>query len=80
MRGECAVDVENPAFAPNLVRKLTMPHAIDVDGAQVLAAAAVPEVRDEFLARLAARAEDLIEAAGADAGLRSYVAALRNAR
>ena len=73
-----------PAFAPNLVRKLTMPHAIDVDGAQVLAAVATPDVRDDFLARLATRAEDLIEAADADApaqaGLRSYVAALRSVR
>jgi hypothetical protein len=71
-----------PAFAPNLVRKVTMPHAIDLDGAQVIAAAAAPDVRDDFLARLVTRAEDLIEAAGpdADAGLRGYVAALRSAR
>jgi hypothetical protein len=73
-----------PAFAPNLVRKLTMPHAVDVDGAQVLVAAAAPDVRDDFLARLATRAEDLIETAGPDAGaqagLRSYVAALRSVR
>jgi hypothetical protein len=59
-----------------------MPHAIDLDGAQVIAAAAAPDVRDDFLARLVTRAEDLIEAAGpdADAGLRGYVAALRSAR
>jgi hypothetical protein len=73
-----------PAFAPNLVRKLTMPHAIGVDGAQVIAAAAAPDVRDDFLARLATRAEGLLEAddpdAGAQAGLRSYVAALRSVR
>jgi hypothetical protein len=73
-----------PAFAPNLVRKLTLPHPIDVDGAQVLAAAAAPDVRDEFLARLATRAENLLEAAGPDASahadLRGYVSALRSAR
>lgn len=73
-----------PAFLPNLVRKITAHHAVEADGAQVLAAAAGAEVRDEFLARLQRRAEDLIETAAPDAAaqasLRTYIANIRGTR
>ncbi len=73
-----------PAFLPNLVRKITTAQPVDADGAQVLAATAPPEVREEFLARLAVRTEALIDEAGDDeAGrqqLRAYLATVRAAR
>jgi hypothetical protein len=73
-----------PAFLPNLVRKITAHHALDADGAQVLAATAAGEVRDEFLARLARRTEALLDDDTADpaarAHLRTYLATLEGAR
>jgi hypothetical protein len=73
-----------PAFVPNLVRKITTHQPVEVDGAQILLATAAADVRDDFLARLEARAEDLIEAATPDAadqaGLRAYLAGLRRGR
>ena len=72
-----------PAFLPNLVRKITTAHVVPVDGAQVLMATAPSDVRTEFLARLASRAEALInqsadEAAGTE--LRAYLAVVNGAR
>jgi hypothetical protein len=73
-----------PAFLPNLVRKITAAHAIDVDGAQLLVATAAADVRQEFLGRLTSRAEVLINEARDDAetqaALRSYLAVVRAAR
>ena len=73
-----------PAFLPNLVRKLTGAHALEVDGAQLLVAAAPDDVKQEFLGRLTSRAEVLINEAGDDAeaqaALRSYLAAVRAAQ
>jgi len=72
-----------PAFLPNLVRKITGQHPIEPDGAQVLAATATAEVRDEFLARLARRTEAMLDDAAdppAQTGLSSYLATLRTAR
>lgn len=73
-----------PAFLPNLVRKITAAHALEVDGAQILDATASDEVKEEFFGRLASRAETLINEAGDDpdaqAALRAYVAAMRAAR
>jgi hypothetical protein len=73
-----------PAFLPNLVRKATAPHPLEVDGAQVLTATASPDVKAEFLGRLTSRAEELINEAGDDAAgqaaLRDYLAVVRAAR
>jgi hypothetical protein len=73
-----------PAFLPNLVRKITLAHAVDVDGAQLLVAAAADDVKQEFLGRLASRAEVLINEADGDAdaqaALRAYLAVVRAAR
>ena len=49
-----------PAFLPNLVRKITLAHPVDLDGAQLLVAAAADDVKQEFLGQLASRAEVLI--------------------
>lgn len=73
-----------PAFLPNLVRKITAPTLIEVDGAQILAAAGSPEVREAFFARLESRAAELIEAEGAEAAdqdeVRAYLDTVRRAR
>ena len=54
---------------------------LQTDGAQILSAAASAEVREDVLARLASRAEELIEAAGPgsieEEQLRSYLDTLR---
>jgi len=66
------------------VRKITAAHSIEVDGAQLLAAAATEEVTQELFGRLASRAEALINEAADDpdgqAALRAYVTAVRSAR
>jgi len=74
-----------PAFLPNLVRKITAAHAIEVDGPQILVATAPAEVAQDFVGRLTSRAEALINEAGDDpdgqaAALREYVAAVRAAQ
>ncbi len=73
-----------PAFLPNLVRKLTVPHPIAADGAQVLAATAAEDVKAEALARLATRIEEAMEEAspesGEGEGLRAYLDGIRDAR
>jgi hypothetical protein len=73
-----------PAFLPNLVRKITAVAPIEADGAQILAATAPAEVREEFLARLAVRTEALIDEAGDDDAsrdqLRAYLATVQAAR
>jgi hypothetical protein len=73
-----------PAFLPNLVRKITTVAPIEADGAQILAATAPAEVREEFLARLAVRTEALIDEAGDDDAsrdqLRAYLATVQAAR
>jgi len=73
-----------PAFLPNLVRKITTAAPIEADGAQILAATAPAEARAEFLARLAARTEALIDEAGDDDAsrdqLRTYLATVQAAR
>jgi len=72
-----------PAFMPNLVRKITTAAPIEADGAQILAATAPAEVREEFLARLAVRTEALIDEADDDGSrdrLRAYLARVRAAR
>ena len=73
-----------PAFLPNLVRKVTGPHAMEVDGAQILTATAAADVKAEFLGRLTSRAEELINETGDDAAgqaaLRDYLAVVRAAR
>jgi hypothetical protein len=70
-----------PAFLPNLVRKITGVRSLDVDGAQVVLAAADDAVKAEFLGRLATRTEELIDAAADDApdqaALRAYLAGVR---
>lgn len=70
-----------PAFLPNLVRKITATHPLQIDGAQVVGATASAEVKEEVLSRLASRAEELIEAAALDSDegdqLRSYLGTLR---
>jgi len=73
-----------PAFLPNLVRKITAAHAVDVDGAQLVVAGAPAEAKQEFLGRVATRAEVLINEAADDAegqaALRSYLAVVRAAQ
>jgi len=70
-----------PACLPNLVRKITLPHLLEADGAQILRATAATEVTEEILARLAIRAEELIEAPSSDPieeeQLRTYLGTLR---
>ena len=63
-----------PAFLPNLVRKITVPRRIEIDGAQVLFAAAPREVDERFLACLESRAEQEEES------LRSYLATVKAAQ
>ncbi len=72
-----------PAFLPNLVRKLTAPYPIEIDGAQVAVATAAPEVRAEFLVRLERRMQAMIEDDGgadpaARAQLDAYLTTLRD--
>jgi len=71
-----------PAFLPNLVRKITGSHLLQADGAQILSAMASADVKDEVLARLASRAEELIEAASPDSieeeQLRRYLGTLKH--
>jgi len=73
-----------PAFLPNLVRKITGHYPIETDGAQVVVALAGAGVRDEFLARLERRAEEMLDGGASDpaaqAQLRTYLTALRAAR
>jgi hypothetical protein len=73
-----------PAFLPNLVRKITGQLPIETDAAQVLAATATAEVTEELLARLAHRAEAMLEDDAVDPaahpGLRRYLATLRSPR
>ena len=73
-----------PAFLPNLVRKITTAHPVVVDGAQILAATAAPDVKAEFLGRLALRTETLINESVDDqtgqADLRDYLAVVNGAR
>jgi len=73
-----------PAFVPNLIRKITGDAPIEADGAQIIAATAPAEVREEFLARLAVLTEALIdEADGDDVSrdhLRAYLATVQAAR
>ena len=73
-----------PAFLPNLVRKITTARPVEADGAQILLTTACGDVKEEFLAGLSSRAEELINEAADDAtrqaALRSYLAAVRAAR
>jgi hypothetical protein len=73
-----------PAFLPNLVRKITSHHPIEADGARVILATADAEDRDQLLAQLRRRTEDLLETDTTDPGgqgdLRAYLAVLRDAR
>jgi hypothetical protein len=73
-----------PAFLPNLLRKITSGAPIEADGAQIIAATAPAEVREEFLARLAVLTEALIDEADDDHTgrdhLRAYLATVRAAR
>ena len=70
-----------PAFLPNLVRKITGHYPIEADGVQVLVALAGAGVRDDFLARLERRAEEMLDGDASDpaaqAQLRTYLTALR---
>jgi hypothetical protein len=70
-----------PALLPNLVRTIAARHAIDVDGAQILAATGT--IEEEFLVRLEHRAAEGVEEAGVNhleqARLRSYVATVKSA-
>jgi hypothetical protein len=63
-----------PAFLPNLVRKITTLQPVEIDGAQIIAAAADPTVRDELFTRLEARIEDL-----PDDDLEAYRSTIREA-
>jgi len=71
-----------PAFLPNLVRKLTARHPVAADGAQLLAATAPEDEKAETLARLAARAEEAIEADSGESAertaLREYLDRIRD--
>ena len=70
-----------PAFLPNLVRKITGVHRLDVDGAQVLVVAAADDVKADFLGRLEVRAEELMQGTDEDAAaLRAYLEIVRAAR
>jgi hypothetical protein len=74
-----------PAFLPNLVRKVTAPYPIEIDGAQLAVATAAPEVRAEFLVRLERRMQAMLDdEGGADATARAqldaYLTSLRDAR
>jgi hypothetical protein len=77
-------DADLSRLLPNLVRKITAGRPIEADGAQILAATAPAEVREEFLARLAVRTEALIDEAGDDDAsrdqLRAYLATVQAAR
>jgi hypothetical protein len=73
-----------PAFLPNLVRKITTPQPIEVDGAQVLLATAASDVKEQFLSRLESQTEDLIDDTSLHGPeqeqLRSYLATVKAAR
>jgi hypothetical protein len=73
-----------PAFLPNLVRKITTLQPIEADGAQVLFATAVSDVKEQFLSRLESQTEDLIDETGPDGPeqeqLRSYLATVKAAQ
>jgi hypothetical protein len=73
-----------PAFLPNLVRKITTLQPIETDGAQVLFATAVSDVKEQFPSRLESQTEDLIDETGPDGPeqeqLRSYLSTVKAAR
>lgn len=73
-----------PAFLPNLVRKITFTRPIDTDGAQLLFATAPSDLKEDFVTRLEARTEGLLDGAvseGPELGeLRSYVNVVRAAQ
>jgi len=73
-----------PAFLPNLVRKITFTRPIDTDGAQLLFATAASDLKEDFVTRLEARTEGLLDGAvseGPEPGeLRSYVDVVRAAQ
>jgi hypothetical protein len=73
-----------PAFLPNLVRKITVPQRIEIDGVQVLFATAPSEIDERFLARLEGRAENPIDDEGRDEPereqLSSYLATVKAAQ
>lgn len=73
-----------PAFLPNLVRKLTAPHPIDADAAQLLLAAGSAELTSGVLDRVERRTEELIAESGPDdtdrEPLCAYLATVRGAR
>src|SRR5262249_26819255 len=73
-----------PAFLPNLVRRITAAQPIAVDGGQILLASAAPDLKNEFIAELENRTEELLEDVGSDEAaqgqLRSYLDRLRAAR
>jgi hypothetical protein len=73
-----------PAFLPNLVRKITITWSIDTDGAQLLFSTAASNLKEDFVTRLEARTEGLLDGAlseGPELGeLRSYVDVVRAAQ
>lgn len=73
-----------PAFLPNVVRKITGQPPLGLDGAQIVAATAAPDVKDAFLAQLERRTEAMLEEAAADPTgsrqLRAYLSTLQGAR
>lgn len=73
-----------PAFLPNLVRKITVPQRIEIDGVQLLCATAPSEIDERFFARLESRAENPIDDESRDEPdqerLRSYVATVKSAQ
>ena len=69
-----------PAFLPNLVRKITAPQPIDVDGVQILAATAGADVKEQLLGRLESRVTELMaEEDDEREPLDSYLATVRAA-
>jgi hypothetical protein len=73
-----------PAFLPNLVRKITAPHRVEIDGAQIIVATASADIKGGFLERLESRTQELIEESSDDVALqqelRSYLVTLRCSR
>lgn len=73
-----------PAFLPNLVRKITVPQRIEIDGVQVLCATTPSGIDERFFARLESRAESPIDDEVDDEPererLRSYVATVKSAQ
>lgn len=73
-----------PAFLPNLVRKITVPQRLEIDGVQILCATAPSGIDEGFFARLESRAENPIDDEGRDEPeqerLRSYVATVKSAQ